>query len=300
MKHWVKMLLGINGREGLATVLKKLAAVALGNAVLAFAVASFVVPHQLVMGGATGLGLLFHKMLGIDISLFVSGFNLLMLAIGFWALGRAFALSTLLSSLLYPGLLALFSRVPSLQSITGDLLLSTIWAGLLAGAGIGLVLRVGSSTGGTDIPPLILHRKLGLSLSMMIYLTDAVVLLPQILFSSGEEVLYGLLLTLLLSLVIDRVMLLGKGQTQVMIISEKTEEISQAIQNTINRGVTLLEAETGYLREKRRIVLSVVSPRELPRLNRLALDIDPTAFLIISQVNEVQGRGFTIKMPKGR
>ena len=133
-----------------------------------------------------------------------------------------------------------------------------VYSGLLVGLGVGLVLRVGSSTGGMDIPPVILHEKMGLPLAGLMYSFDTVILLCQIGYSSAEQVLFGVLEVLISALVMSRVLLLGKSQTQAMIISPKYQEISQAIQEQLERGTTLLAATTGYLLANQQVVMAVV------------------------------------------
>lgn len=266
----------------------------LGNTVLAFAVAAFVIPNNLISGGSTGLALLVNHAFGMDITLFVSIFNPAMFILGFILLGKKFALTTLISSFYYPFILGVFRSIPSLTSLSDDKLLSCIYAGLLLGVGVGLVLRMGASTGGMDIPPLILNRKFGLSLSVMVYAFDTVILLSQIPFSSSQEVLYGIIVVLLTSLSINQILLIGQKQTQVMIISEKHEEINELIHTKIDRGSTLLRSISGYKKEDQQIVFTVISHRELLQLKNLVMAADPKAFIIISQVNEVKGRGFTL------
>ena len=131
--------------------------------------------------------------------------------------------------------------------------------------------------------------------SVFLYAFDTVILLSQAFFSDLEKILYSILVTLLTSLIINKVMLIGKSQVQVMIISEKYQEINNVIQTSLDRGSTFLQSITGHLQKEQLIVLSILSPRELPNLNRLISQIDPMAFMTVTQVNEVKGRGFTLK-----
>lgn len=145
-----------------------------------------------------------------------------------------------------------------------------------------------------DIPPLVLNRKLGLSVSATMYAFDFTILLLQILFSDKEQVLYGILLVMIYTLVLDKVLLMGQSRTQVKIISEKYEQINEQIIRRLDRGSTLIHAQTGYCRTELPMILSVVSNRELPRLTRLVSEIDPAAFVVVSAVKEVRGRGFSL------
>lgn len=123
---------------------------------------------------------------------------------------------------------------------------------------------------------------------------DCLILMTQMIFSNWEQILYGILLVLLYTMVLDRVLMIGRNQVQVKVISTKCEEVSKEIQAKMDRGTTLLLIEGGHLREPSYAVLTVVSGRELPRLNDIVMGLDPDAFMIINQVSEVRGRGFTL------
>lgn len=275
------------------TILRNLGLILLGNTIYALAVTMFILPNGLITGGTTGLALIFYHQFGIPITLLVAVLNFAMFILGATMLGRAFALSTIVSSFYYPLIFGLFQKITFLQDMTSDHLLSAIYAGIMIGISIGMVIKAGASTGGMDIPPLILNKKFGLSVSVLMYGIDFVILLSQILFANKEQVLYGILLVFIYTVVLDKVLLLGQSRTQVQIISEKYLEINQMISKRLDRGATLIHAETGYLRNKSLVVLTIVSNRELPKLNELVLSIDPKAFMIINRVNEVKGRGFT-------
>ena len=113
-------------------------------------------------------------------------------------------------------------------------------------------------------------------------------------YSTGDQVLYGITMVLVTSLVMDKVLLVGKKQTQVLIISAKYEEINRMIHAELDRGSTLLDSVTGHLKERQQAVLTVISHRQLPELNRRIQAIDPNAFVVVNEVNEVYGRGFTM------
>ena len=264
-----------------------------GNTLYAIGVVIFLLPSHIITGGTTGLALFFHHYLGISVSGFVLVFNLIMFILGLFFLGKAFALTTLISTFYYPFILGIFQKVPALQTITQDKMISAVFAGLFIGISIGMVIRAGASTGGMDIPPLILNKKLGWSVSVVLYILDFTILLLQMLFSNTEEILYGLILVMIYTLVLDKVLLMGSSQTQVKIISQKYLSINDAIIHRLDRGSTLIQAETGYLNHSCPVILTVISNRELVHLNKLVLEIDPQAFMIVNKVNEVRVPGFT-------
>ena len=273
---------------------KNLAIILLGNTIYALGVVMFIIPNGLITGGTTGLALLFNRQFDIPISMFVSIFNALMFILGAVILGKKFALTTLVSSFYYPFILSQLERIPNIGNMTSDKMLAVILSGLMIGVGIGIVLRSGASTGGVDIPPLVLNKKFGISVSLVLYILDFSILLAQMVFADKEQVLYGILVVIIYTAVLDKVLVMGKSQMQVKIISEHYEEINQCIIKNLDRGATLIESETGYLRNNTKMVLTVISNRELSKLNNLVMDIDPKAFMVINQVNEVKGRGFTL------
>ncbi len=275
-------------------IFKNIGLILIGNTIIALAVTAFIMPNGLITGGTTGLALLFYHQFGIPIGVFVSIFNIAMFLLGAVVLGKSFALASLISTFYFPFILGIFQNMPLLKDLTSDHLLSAIYAGIMIGFSIGLVIKAGASTGGMDIPPLVLNKKLGISVSLAMYAFDFTILLSQMLFANKEQVLYGILLVLIYTTVLDRVLILGKSSTQVKIISEKYEEINQLIIQNLDRGSTLIHGETGYCHDKSLVILTIVSNRELPKLNKLVLSIDPKAFMIINQVNEVKGRGFTM------
>lgn len=269
--------------------------VIMGNCLYAFGVAMFIVPGGLITGGTTGIGLFVHELSGIPISLFVFVFNSLMFLIGFLVFGWKFAANTIVSTFSYPIALELITRLLDGYFITQDLTLCTIFGGICIGASIGLVIRMGASTGGMDIPPLVLNRYFKIPVSTSIYVFDMLILMLQAVKSTGEQVLYGITLVIVYSVVLDKFLMIGTAKMQIKVVSEKIEEIREAILTDIDRGVTMLKSETGYMRRDTEMLLSVVSMRELAKTERLIHAVDEDAFVIINRVSEVSGRGFSSK-----
>lgn len=275
--------------------IRSILCILLGNMIYALAVVSFIMSNDLITGGTTGLALFANHYLNIPISSFVAVFNILMFVLGLVFLGVNFALSTLLSTVLYPVLLEIFQNIEGLRNLTQDPLLAVILAGIMIGFGLGLVVKVGGSTGGMDIPPLILNKKLRIPVSVGLYLFDFSILIIQMFYTNKENVLYGILLVIIYTLVLDKVLLTGEKQMQVKIISEEYLKINDAILKDLNRGSTLLESRGGYEKTDSYVILSVLSKRELNQLQKIVNDIDPAAFMVINQVNEVRGRGFSLE-----
>ena len=250
-------------------------------------------PNDLITGGTTGIALFLNTTLNIPVTLFVSIFNICMFLLGWKILGKKFALTTLISSFYYPFILGILENIFKNEIMSNDTLLCVIFAGIMIGVAIGLVIRCGASTGGMDIPPLILNKKLGIPISISMYAFDFFILLGQMLIRKREMVFYGILLVLIYTIVLDKVLVIGKSQIQVKIISSKFEQINNMIINKLDRGSTLIHGETGFMHNKYPIVLTVVNNRELTLLNNYVYQIDSDAFMIINKVNEVRGKGFS-------
>ena len=273
--------------------IKVIIGILVGNTIYALAVAMFILPNDLITGGTTGIALFLNTTLNIPVTLFVSIFNICMFLLGWKILGKKFALTTLISSFYYPFILGILENIFKNEIMSNDTLLCVIFAGIMIGVAIGLVIRCGASTGGMDIPPLILNKKLGIPISISMYSFDFFILLGQMLIRKREMVFYGILLVLIYTIVLDKVLVIGKSQIQVKIISSKFEQINNMIINKLDRGSTLIHGETGFMHNKYPIVLTVVNNRELTLLNNYVYQIDSDAFMIINKVNEVRGKGFS-------
>ena len=277
------------------SVLKSIIPVVIGNIIYALVVKLFILPTNLMSSGTTGIALLANHFLGIPVSFFILIFNVCMLILGLIVLGKKFAMTTIVSTLMYPIALEFFNQTLGEFVITNNELLNTIFAGLGIGLALGIVIRSGASTGGMDIPPLVLNHFFRIPVSVSLYVFDFIILSSQSLYNPLERLLYGIILILLTSIVLDKVLLMGTTKTEVKIISPKFEKIAEEILSEMDRGVTLLNARGGYLKNEHSIVLSVVSNRELPKIEKLVRALDPDAFMIVSRVSEVWGRGFSTK-----
>ena len=266
-----------------------------GNALYALTVKLFLLPSDVIVGGTTGISLFVEHTFGVSISLFILIFNILMLIVGLIILGKKFALTTIISSFAYPVFLELFNHCFGDLVLTTDPFLSTLFSGLGIGIALGIVIRSGASTGGMDIPPLVLNRFFKIPVSVSLYVFDFCILILQFSFTPIDKILYGIVLTLIYTVVLDKILLKGTSKTEVKVISQKTEEIRSAILSQLDRGVTILYGEGGYLQEKSQILMSVVSNREVIQIERLIHQIDPECFMVVSRVSEVSGRGFSMK-----
>ena len=267
--------------------------VLVGNVIYSLTIKLFVLPANLISCGTTGMALVMNQLLGIPITGFIFVFNVLMLAVGWWVLGRQFAMTTVISSIFYPVALEVLNRTLGDVRVTDNQMLNVLFAGIGLGVSLGIVLRGGASTGGMDIPPLILKKLFRIPVSASLWVFDLCIMLCQATYHPTEDLLYGVLLLIVISMALNKVMLLGTSRTEVKIISENSDQIRQAILSQVDRGCTILHGKGGYLGRETEVIMSVISNHELPKIERLAREIDPNCFMIISQVTEVWGRGFS-------
>jgi len=267
--------------------------VLLGNTLYALAVKLFLLPANLISCGTTGIALVVNHLMDIPLTWFIFGFNVVMLAVGWWILGKKFAMTTVLSSLYYPVALEALNYLLGDIRVTDDLLMNTLFAGLGLGLALGIVIRAGASTGGMDIPPLVLKKLFHIPVSVSLWVFDFCIMLSQMIFHPLEDLLYGVLLLMVISWALNKMLLLGTDRTEVKIVSTRAEVIRDAILSRIDRGVTMLHGEGGYLHAPTEVILSVVSNHELRRIQQMARSIDPDCFMIVTRVTEVWGRGFS-------
>lgn len=270
------------------------ALVVIGNFICSLGVTLFLQPSGLATGSTTGIALTLEHYLDIPISYFIFVFNMCMLVLGLIVLGKKFVVSTVASSFLYPAFLELQARVIGERVISTDSVICACFASIFIGVGLGILIRAGASTGGMDIVHLIVRKLLHVPVSASMYAFDVLILSVQLLYRPVESVLYGILMVFIYTMVLDKMLMLGTTRTEVKIISDKTKEICSMILTDVDRGVTLLNGESGYLHEEKQIVLSVISNRELPKLEKLVHDIDPECFMIVNRISEVKGRGFSM------
>lgn len=273
----------------------KLVNIILGNILYAIAVAFFIEPNGLITGGSTGIALFLKEMINLPITVFIGLFNCLTFLLGLWILGKKFALSTLISTFFFPFALGVCQVIYQFVGpLTNDKLLAIIFAGLLIGTGLAFVIQAGASTGGMDIPPLILEKKKGISIAKSMRSFDIIILFLQMIIATKEGILYGLLLVLLYTQVLDFVSIYRKKMIQFIIVSDKYEELNQNILQKMDRGTTLFNSQGGFSKQEVSAIFCVVAKEEVFAIKEMIMEIDPVAFVIMNEVGEVKGRGFSL------
>lgn len=275
-------------------IAKDILLVIAGNFVLACGVAFFIIPNSILSGGVAGIAVAIEPLVDIDPNIIIVILTAILFLMGSFFLGKGFLLKTALSSVMYPTFVAVLSGFEANINITSNPILASIYGGVFIGIGVGLVFRTGASTGGMDIPPLIINKYTHLPLPSLVLIVDGLTVLLGMLIHGVEPALIGIISVWVSSYMINKTIMLGAHDAKsIMIISEKYEEILVEIANTLDRGATLIEAKGVYTRKKRPVIMIVVLRKQFPVLSRIVQHIDPSAFVIVNDVNEVQGEGFT-------
>lgn len=268
--------------------------IALGTALTAGAFGLIVLPQRMAAGGITGLSVLLSRVLPLPVAAIVFVLNAGLFLLGWACAGREFAFRTLLVSLLFPVLLELFQCMDILAALGTDPLLSSLLAGGMLGFGTGLVLLGNGSCGGFDILGVVLNKKLGLPVSLVMFLCDSTVLISQALTVGVLNTVYGVLVILVCSFTLNRVLTNGKEEGQMLIFSQKYEEIRRALLEDQDVGLTFLNGETGYQRRPIKVIVTVMPHSKIENVKKAVYGIDPTAFLLLNSTRYVGGKGYTL------
>lgn len=265
-----------------------------GNALLAFAVCAFVVPNNFMLGGSNGIALALHTFIPLPLSLLNGILNGLLFFVGLIFLGKNFAAGTLLSTVVYPIFMAVFEQLPLEALFTEDKLTCAIFCAVMAGFGIGIVVRAGGATGGMDIPPCILHKYKGIPIGTSLMVFDCIIVLAQVCLNGLDGVLHSLLIIFLVSMTVNQTVVTGVKKVQLIVISPFYEQIRREILETQDSGVTMLDIETGYEGRSQKAVLCILYAKRYPAIRDAILKLDPHAFIVTSEVKNVNGKGYTL------
>ncbi|WP_373208244.1 YitT family protein [Thomasclavelia ramosa] len=275
--------------------LLRIGIIILGNVFVAFAVSTLVLENQLISGGVTGLGIVTNHYTGINISLIVGIINVLLFLLGLFFIGKKFALSTLISTFAFPVLLEFFNTNAIFHNYCQDTLLAVVLAGCLVGIGVGLMIRSDASSGGMDIIAIILNRKLGIPVFIMVNVFDFIILCMQATFSNPTKILYSIVLVFVTSFMLNKTLTKGSKMVQLVVISDCHEMIKKMIIEEADAGVTSLYSQKGFNETDTKTLLTIIPPVKLTKIKEQIKLIDPVAFMVVATVDEVSGRGYTLE-----
>ena len=250
----------------------------------------FLLPHNLVFGGVSGLSIIFKDLFGFNTSLFVLIVSLILLCISFIVLGKKKTAGSILGSFFLPMFLAIMSYISEIINYTNtDLFICSIFGGVFAGIGLGLVYKAGFTTGGTDILNQIIHKIFKISLGKSMLLTDGLIVTSSIFVFGFTKFMYAVMVLYIITIMTDRV-ILGVGKSKAFyIVTEKTSEVKRYIIDTLGHSVTIFDASGGYSKDTQKVILCVIPTREYFKLKEGINKIDEEAFFIVTDAYEVYG-----------
>lgn len=271
----------------------------LGNFLIAASVSCFVVPNKILSGGLAGVVVALYPIFPfLEISLTISILTVLLFFVGAFFLGKKFVLNTIISTIFYPIFLNVLTYCCQDLYLTENIMLASLFSGLLFGLGTGIVFRVGSSTGGMDVIALLMEKHLHMSLSKACLILDSAAVILGITTYSVEAVLIGLIFSYSSSVMVNKALSFGGQKTKsVYIISNRYDEIIEKIDSVLKRGTTIIYAEGSFSRKRKDILLVVVENKQYPKLSDIVNDIDPNSFMIVVDAYEVHGNGFKRRVP---
>jgi uncharacterized membrane-anchored protein YitT (DUF2179 family) len=264
-----------------------------GSLVIAASFNLFLNPNQIASGGVSGISTIVQALTGarpavtqwlLNIPLFLAGLKLL---------GGRFGLKTAVGSVVLPLFVLLTSH---LRPLTDNTLLASLYGGIGIGLGLGIVFRGRGSTGGLDLAAQIIHKYTGISLGLCVAMLDGLVIFSAGFVFTPEKALYALIGLFVTSKTIDVVQLGFSNSKVAFIITRETEAVCRAVLHDLDRGLTKLNGAGGYTGEAREVLMVVVSQKEVTKLKLVVKTIDPHAFIILSNTNEVLGEGFKLSI----
>ena len=264
--------------------------IALGCFIGAAGYPLFMTPNRIAPGGLTGVATIINYLLGLPVGTVSLALNVPLFLIGYRAMGRVFVFRSLIATVLFSALIDLLP----LEAMTMDPLLATVYGGVLLGIGLGLILRGGATTGGTDMVARMVHRRFPvITVGAFLFALDCAVVIAAGLIMGASEALYALINIFLSAKVIDVVMVGFTGNKACLVISSAWERISARVLSEMDRGITQLSARGGYTGEERPTLLCVVSRMEVTALKRIIREEDENAFVIVMEAHEAIGDGFS-------
>ncbi|MGD0153085.1 MAG: YitT family protein [Thermacetogeniaceae bacterium] len=270
----------------------RLLAISVGAVILAFSYNALVIPNGLLSGGITGIALIGNYLLGIPFYMCVMVLNIPVFLFGLKELSWKFIIYSLI------GTAAMVIALPLIKPYTPtpklDLFLAAVFSGAIGGIGEGIILKYGASTGGTDILSIIAKKRWNISVGAFSFYCNLVVILASFFLFDPKIALYTIVSVWVGGKSVDMVIEGLNSNKSVMIISEQSGEIADRIMNEVSRGVTFLEGRGAYSGDPKKVINCVVNHYEIPRVKEIVLDVDPKAFMFVTETVEVSGKGFSL------
>ena len=286
---------------------KDILAIIFGAGIFSFGIYFLVIPFHFYEGGATGITLITYYLLKVPVSLMNLLINIPLFVLAWKLLGKKSLYLSLLGTFSVSAWMAIFEAMPLshryhhfiFDAFKGDILLACIASGVVLGLGLGIIFNAGGTTGGTDILARIFNKYTSLSMGKLMLIVDAIVLTTVVIvFQDVRTAMYTLFFILIDTLVIDLIGEGGFAGKGFLIVTSKPEEIAKKVSDDLGRGITFIRGMGYYSRKDLDIVYCVVSRNEMKQMKDIINQIDPFAFITISEAHEILGEGFTLDKEK--
>jgi uncharacterized membrane-anchored protein YitT (DUF2179 family) len=272
-----------------AKIIKRATAIFIGAVLMAVGLEIFLVPNNVIDGGITGISIMLSHITGFRLGVFIFLLNLPFFFLGYKQIGKTFAISTLFGITVLSIFTSLFHPVPA---FTEDILLATIFGGMVLGMGVGLVIRYGGALDGTEILAILMSKKLPFSVGEIIMFFNIFILGAAGFVFTWDRAMYSILAYAIAFKTID-VVIKGLDESKsAWIISDNSKTIGDAIINRLGRGVTYLSGEGAFSGDDKKVIFCVITRLEEAKLKEIVAENDPNAFLAIADMAEVRGGRF--------
>src|SRR5699024_11491006 len=265
--------------------------IVVGSFLISFSFQVFLLPNDIISGGVASLSIILYEITNIAPALLQYAFNIPLLILSYFFVGKDVAFKSILGSLLFPFFTGIVSH---LEPWTNDQFLGAVFGGVITGIGVGIVYKARSSTGGTSTVAQIIEKYTSLSMGSATLIADGAIILIGFLTFDLEAILYGIICLAVVSRMIDIVLVGNINSKTVLIISDEAELIRQEIIDKFDRGVTLLDVRGGYRKDPKEMLMVVISEREITALQEMIIQNDEDAFVVFMSASDVLGRGFSL------
>lgn len=274
--------------------LKKLAAVFIGELFCAMAITFFFIPHRLLSGGVGGIAIMIQYLTNYSSGIFILLMNIPLFVLGFRKLSKPFMIFTFVSTNFLSFFLMIFKYL-NFGFKVEDILLSAVFGGVLNGVGMGILFRHATSQGGLDILAMIARKEWNMNIGSALMAMNCVIVAVASVLFGVERGMYTLIAMYIAYQCVDKVISGFDVKKQIIIISNKSKEIADIIMVDPHRGVTLLQGKGAYTQEAKEVIYCVANNHQVVRIKQIVDEVDPKAFMSISDMVEVSGKGFIKK-----
>lgn len=266
--------------------------VTVGSTIIGISINLFFVPHHLLSGGVSGIAMILFFLLNYPIGLMTALLNVPIFYLAYKMLDKEYVVGALYGMLICSVVLDATRFLADINFID-DILLASVYGGILSGIGAGLIFRVNGSGGGTDIIGAIMKKNYGYNMGSMGFIINCVIMIFAGIFFGAKSAMYTLFAMYAGAVLTDKIVEGFNRKKSIMIISEHHQEISAAILKGLGRGVTILKGEGAFTHQDKKVLLIVVTFTQIAKIKIMVQDIDPVAFMIVQDAAEVSGKGFT-------